>query len=520
MLVSEKSDNESDLQISSEDMMKELMILHKQKRDNIVESLAKNYLQKKGGDDGVRTILIKALYDSGRIYEAIDHAKVILRHKPHNYDMKIFIANCNLEIENPMKAISIFQDVLEADPNNVVAIKSLAQTYFKTNQKKSAMEMYKRLEGFLENILEKAKIKSIIAEIHVGYGDIDLAIDEYEQIKELQPENILIKKRLIELYKKLPDFDSLIALATELATTDSNDENDLWAMNRLMDAYNLIQNYDEALFYADLIRNHPMADHNQLDEYVAKILFDEGKLDESIELLNSLIAKDPKNIKLKKELSKAYEAKEDFWSATSIYKEILELVSADEIKKTQFELSNLYSGWAMHLFLQSESSDCFSHFATALQYSDKNPDIYYRLGTVNKIIKNFNEAISQFKKAIELDPKNPEYYATIADCYDGIDNIYEQKKAILECLKYDPKNAQIHYKLGLIHEIQSNQNSAMDCIKKAIELDDNFIEAKHKLALMFEHIGDVESAIRIYDDILTREPENEEIANNLKMLMG
>lgn len=520
MLGADKSENDRELQITSEEIVQQLTILHKQKRNNIVESLAKNYLEKKSGDDAVRTILIKALYDLGRIYEAMEHAKVIIRHKPNNFDMQIFVANCCLEIEDSMKAINIFKDILGSDPHNVVAIKSLAQVYFKTNQKKAALEMYKRLEEYLENAIEKAKIKSIIAEIHVGYQNIGLAIAEYEQILEIYPEEIKIKKRLIELYKLLPDYDSLIKIASDLAMASNNDENDLWAMNRLMEAYHLLGDYEEALNYANMIKNHPMANQSKVNEYIAKILFDDGKVDDSVELLVALIANDPKNVKLKKELSKVYEAKQNFELATDIYKEIIELVDVDEIKKTHFELSNIYCNWAIHLFSQGESSDCFNLFATALQYCDKNPDIYYCLGNVNKTIKNFHESISQYKKAIEIDPKNPNYYAALAECYDGIDNIYEEKKILLECLKYGPENAEIHYKLGLIHEEQNDQNSAMASIKKAIELDSNFIVAKRKLALMFEHFGDKESAVRIYEEILISDPDNEEIANNLKMLVG
>lgn len=518
MLGSGKKEQDNELQITSTELLEQLTILHREKRYNIVESLAKNYLEKKGGNDDVRTILAKSLFDMGKIYDAIDQAKIIIRHQPINFKIKIFLANCYLKVEKPFKAIDTFQEILEEDSDNILAIKELAQAYFDTNQKRSAIKMYKRLEEFLENNNEKVKNKSTIAKIHIEFGEYNLAIEEYEKALEIYPDDISIKKRLIELYKKISDYDSSIGFASELYTTCAEDENGLWALKMLMDIYQIMQNYEKALEYANLIKFHPLSDNIQSDEDIARILLDEGKVYESIELLKSLVDENPENTKLKKQLAKAYERNKDFKSAVNIYTKILDEANARDINDIHFELSNIYSNWAMYSFSLHENDDCFKHFTVALKYHSQNPEIYYLLGTVNQTIKNFNEAISQYKKAIELDPQNPCYYCAIAECYEELDNIYEQKKALSECLKHDSENAKTHYKLSIIYNIQNDKNNAMIHIKKAIELDENFIEAKHKLALMLEHTGDTEGAISVYEDILKIDPENEEILNNLRML--
>lgn len=518
MLGSGKDDKNNELQITSEDLLTQLNILHRQKKYNIVESLAKNYLEKKGHDDGVRTILTKVLYESQRIYDAIEQAKIVIRHQPDNFHMRLFLANCYLEIEKPMKAITVFQEVLEEDADNFVAIKELAKVYFDTNQKRSAIKMYQRLEELLESNQEKAKNKIKIAEIHVEFMEYDLAAKEYEQVLEIYPEDISVKKRLTELYKKLSDYDSLIELANEIYATCANEENGLWALKMLMDIYRIMQNYGKALEFANLIKAHPMSNHIQSEENIAKILFEEGKINEVIELLKSLIIQDPNNLGLKKELAKAYEKNQDFESAIDIYKKILDSANAEDITKIHFEISNIYANWAMYSFSHNENEECFKHFTVAIKYCAQNPDIYYRLGNVNQLIKNFNEAISQYKKAIEFNPQNSDYYYAIAECYEEIDSVYEQKKALEESLKYNPENARAHYKLGVIYDLQNDHNSALTHVLTAIKLDESFIDAKHKLALMLEHTGDKEGAIKLYEEILRIEPENEHALNNLKML--
>lgn len=518
MLDSKKKEENSDLQITSNDILQQLNILYKQKNYNIVESLAKNYLAKKSHDDDVRTILAKTLYDSGKLSEAMEQAKLIIKNQPDNFKMKIFLANCFLETNKVMKAIALFEEILKNDSGNVVAIKELAKVYLDTNQKKSAIKMYKKLEEYLESNQEKIKTKDIVAKIHVEFEEYDSAIKEYEQILEIYPDDINTKKCLIDLYKKTYENDSIIKLANEIRLVNPDTEDELWALQTLLDVYQTMQNYEKALEIANLIKIHPLSNNLQSDENIAMILFGEGKMEEAIELLKSLVAEAPDNIELKKELAKAYETNKDFFSAVELYKIIIDMVKAKEINEIHFELSNIYNNWAMYAFSQNETEDCFKYFTEAIKYYPENPDIYYHLGNVNQLIKNFNEAISQYKKAIDIDSGNYSYYLAIAECYEAIESIYEQRNALIESLKYNPDNAQAHYKLAIIYDLQKDNSDAMLHIQKAIKLDEKFINAKYKMALMLECAGNNEGAKKIYEDILNIDPEHKEALNNIRML--
>lgn len=518
IMLGAKSGKDVELQITSEDLVKQLNILYKQRKYNIVESLAKNYLEKKSRDDEVRLLLTKTLHAQNRIFDAIEQAKIIIKHQPYNFDIQIFLANCYMETDKEMRAIEVFQEILEKDLSNVVAIKELAKIYLKTNQKKSAIAMYKKLEEFLESDYEKAKNKATVAEIYIEFIDYEPAIKEYEQILEIYPEDINVKKRLIELYKFLSKHEEVIIKANELLGNHSQDEIGLWAMQKLIETYKSMNNFEKALELANMIKAHSLSNKTEVESDIAKILLAEGNIDGSIELLIALIAQEPQNISFKKELAKAYHAKLDFNKTIDIYKQIIELASTSEITQVHFEISDIYIDWAMYMFSKNENEQCFRYFEDAIKYYDQNPDIYYQLGNINMEIRNFNEAISQYKKAIEINPENEEYYYAIAEPYKEIGSVYEQKNALIECLKYNSSNAKAHYQLGIICHSQNDINSAINYIKKAIELNPNFNEAKHKLALIFEHIGDKNEAIALYESILEIEPENQEILNNLRML--
>ena len=516
MLGSDNNNNE--LQITSKDLLEQVSILYKQKKYSIAENLAKKYLEKKPADDEVRTILTKILYASGKMFDAIEHAKIIINHKPRNYNMKIFLANCYLETSKPSKAITELKEVIESDTNNVAAIKELAQAYFQNNQKQSAVKMYKKLEEFIYSNQEKTKNKIIIAQIHTEFNEFDLAIQEYKEILEIYPAEVEIKKKLVELYKRTYDYDLLIDLAMEVLEFHSSDGNDFWALKVLRDTYSQTKDYVKAIEYANLVKIHPLAEKTEAEEKIAKLLMETGQVDESINLLASLVSENPQDIHLKKALAASYIAKGDYEVAINIYKKILDEAGVDKINQIHFEISNVFSNWAYYLFEQQDNTECFKKFTQALQYDSQNPEIFYRLGLVNQSIKNFNEAISQYKNAIDLDSENPNYYYSIAECYEAIDSFYEKKKALIECAKYGPNNAKVHYKLALLYDSQRDTVSALAEIKKAIELDANFVDAKYKLALILEFQGNAEGAIEIYKEILKIDPEREEVINNLKML--
>jgi tetratricopeptide (TPR) repeat protein len=515
-----ESEKDTDLQITSQDIIEQLKLLNRQKKYNIAETLAKRYLEKKPGDNDVRFMFAKILHTSGRTFEAIDQVKTILKHKHNNPKVKTFLATCHLKTGNQMKAISIFEEVLEEEPDNLTVIKELANTLFETNQKKSALKTYQKLEALLENNVEKAQIKTLIAGIHTLFKEYNEAIAEYEWILNVYPDDINVKKLLIELYKQISNYDSLIRLANQIISINEINENGLWAMKMLMDIYNLTFNYDKALELAEKIKLHPMSDKISIGEEIAKILLKKNNIDECIAMLNDLIKQDSENISLKKELAKAYEKKQEFESAANIYKKIIEQAQIKEMDEIHFEISNIYSNWAMYMFSLNDINETFKRFITALQYYSENPDIYYKIGNVNQSIKNFNEAIVQYKKAIELDHENVDYYYAIAECYEEIDSIYEQKIALTEIIKYNNSNPNVYYKLGRIYKIQNDVESAVLNMKKAIELDENFVEAKHQLALIYEHIGQQEEAIILYEEILVIQPDNQEIQNNLKMMNG
>lgn len=518
MLGSSGKTKDEDLQITSEDLLQQLKILHRQKKYHIAECMAKKFLEKRPSNDDIRMILTKSLYDNGKIYEAIEHAKVVIRHQPNNADMKILLAKFYEATLKQNQAISILKDILKDDPQNVSAIREIAQVYMNTNQKSAAIEMYVQLSDLVDNNHDKVKIKTRVAQMMIESKDFGTAIEQYREILEIYPADLDTKKKLIDVYMLTSDWTLAAELARELWEMHTNEQNDLYLLKILTEACIGSKEFEQAMEYANLVKTHPLANDIDAAEGIAKVLLASNEIEKSTEILAQLVLENPHNTELKRTLAAAYEAKKDFHSAANTYKKILDEANAEEILLIHHEMSNIYSNWALYLFEEKEVSECFKKFTTALQYDSENPQIYYRLGFINQSIKNYNEAISQYKKAIERNVENPSYYFALAECYEAIDNVFEEKKALSECQKYEPENPHIYYKLSRIYHNQHDLTNAINEIKKAIELDSNFVDAKYELAILLELKGNKDEAIELYEQILEINPEYKEVASNLKLL--
>lgn len=520
LLSASPQEKEEELQITTEDMIKQLKILYQQRSFNIVENLAKSYLAKKPKNIEVRMILAKTYFEEKKYFEAIDQAVAILNYQPAERECKIFLANCYETVGKSQQAISIFRDLLDFDSEDTISIKNLARLFSTTNQKISAVKMYERLNDFLESNHEKAENMTKIAELETELREYSNAVNWYNEILKLYPNDKDTQIALILLYFKIEDYQKVIETAEIFSSLPLEEDEQLWILEQFKNAYMKLEDYDNALEYMTLICKHPLSDKVKSSEDVAKILMLQDQTSDGIEILKTLAEKEPDNINIKKDLASAYQQLNDYTTAVNLYNEILEKAEPREINEINNELSDIYASWGMSFFNNGDNEECFKRFTLALQYNNNNADVYFKLGKVNKEIKNFNEAISNFKHTLDLNVEYLDCYYELAECYDSIDSIYEQKNILMESLKYETENPEVYYHLGLIFYRQNDFSASIENMKKAIQLQNDYIDAKIQLALLYEHIGETDKAILLYEEVLNEKPENEQVLNNLKMLQG
>lgn len=507
-----------ELQISLDDMIKQIDMLYRQKKYEIVENVALEYLKTQPNAVEIREYLAKAYFSRDKIYDAISTTLQILDKFQDNIPMRILLAKSYKKINQISKAINEYKLILDYDSENIIAIRELADVYFSQNQKISAVKMYKKLEQYIDNNAELLRIKIILADLNMDLEDYQTAFQELFEIKEIYPENIEINKKLVELYIKIGEYENAIKLCQELLLSTQDDNFSLWLLQNLVNIYYALKDYDKTIEYAEQMFEHPFSDKVSTRALIAKVYILKGDFQKGLDYLLLLAENNPDNVEIRRIIAKAYHDERKYENAIETYKEILDLVPPREVALVHTDMSNLYVDWAMDYFEHDDYNSCFKLFPLAIQYDEVNPNIYFQLGRVNMHIKSYNEAILQFNKSLELNPAQPECYIALSECYDVIENILEEKNALLNAIKYDDKNEYAYYKLARLYGKQRDIDNEITALRRVIQLNPEHIGARHQLALIYESQGQIYDAIDMYEAIIKIEPENETAKENLKML--
>lgn len=518
MILSTSSSSKRELQISKKDILEQANLLFKQKKYKLVEKLATTYLDVKPEHHKLRALLAKTYFTTDSIYDAIKECITILNSEERNLEVRLLLAKCYKKINQYAKAITELQEIIKQDPNNIVAVKELSGIYLETKQKVSSLKILKKLEALTDNNQELLEIKTTMADLNIELENYAEAFDELNEILEIYPEDTETHKKLIELYIKIQNYENAITECEDLLATNENNSLSLWLLNNLINLCYLEKDVDKTMVYAQKLLEHPFSDKIKTRTYIAKILIASGKEEEGMSLLNELSEKNKENIEIKRLMIQTYMNKNNYAAAIELYKEIIDIVPALEVKDIHSEMSVAFTSWAKYLFEKQDINECFKIFTLAMQYDNANPEVYYELGQVNAFIKNYNEAILQYKKAIQINSKCAKYYIAIAEAYQSIGNTYEQKDALLVAAEVDEENTEVLYKLALLYETQHDKTSEIKTLEKILELDPNHIDAKYQLALLLERQGNKEEALKLYKEIESVDFNYKNIRENIQML--
>jgi len=147
-----------------------------------------------------------------------------------------------------------------------------------------------------------------------------------------------------------------------------------------------------------------------LDKGLAAIkLMDEGKLDESIKLLEEAEKLDPDRFDFPYEMAYAYYMKTDYKEAAKILEKNM---NHKNVTDRLFQLlGNSYDNIG-------KSEKAIEIYETGLKKFPESGNIYLELGVIQMGKKDYNSAINYFEKGIEVDPKfsSNYYWATKIYC--------------------------------------------------------------------------------------------------------
>ena len=424
--------------------------------------------------------------------QASDEAEQLLKGKnKKNPELVIAVARVFLDAGNLAESEEYLALAKKAD--NKSAAVSLLEGDIALAKKETgvACQMYEQAIYFNPKN-EQAYLK--LADIYKG-ANPQQAIEKLEQLKSVDPSNILADKKLAEVYYMNNDFDKAADAYARFIDTPEATEDDMVryafalflnhkfersleivnmglkrnahhaAFNRLaMYNYTDLKRFDEAEKAADVFFTEAdKVDYSYLDYmYYGHLLSALKKYDEAVVQYQKAIELDNTKTELWREISDAYEQKNDYTNAILAYQKYYQSLPANEqTPDLQFQVGKLYYGKGT----QSDTlTVSFDERKAALAAADSvftiiaaaAPDSYlgnfWRARTNSALDPETTQGLAKpyYEEVVTFltDKNDPRYNSALIECYSYLGYYYlvanklpESKEYWNKILAIDPANA-------------------------------------------------------------------------------
>jgi tetratricopeptide (TPR) repeat protein len=357
---------------------------------------------------------------------------------------------------NPLEAIKVVEEILNGDPNNVLAHKTLAEAAIAADLPKTAVLS---LEFARKNAPEDQDVALRLAEALVLMGNVTRAMAIYNELKRLNP------------------FD------TELDMTIKN----LTASITMQEG-----GYDELASgqgsYRDILK----------DKEEAVSLEQQNRVEKAGDIAQRLISeyqgrleKEPKNLKLIRDIAQLYTQIKEFDRALEYYSRIvteeglndpsLEKAIADtNLRKYDYQISQIDANAADRAEQVAKLEAAKQDFLIkdAKRRVEKYPNdlaLRFELGTILFDAKKFGEAITELQKAQNNPHLRIRAMVLLGRAFLGRNMndlaVRQLQNALKEKVGFDEERKEILYYLGVALEKMGKREESIEQFKLIYEVD-------------------------------------------------
>ncbi len=270
------------------------------------------------------------------------------------------------------EAIAEYQKFLTENPQDLHIRSLVGDLYLKAGEKEKAISEFKKMADFYEGrglfsqslaIYKKVNrldpddmdIAVKMADLYSNQGFLSEAKEKYLQIAE-KLQDAEQKKEAISLYEKIidldkEDFESKLTLAS-LYTKQGSIEKAVERFNEVAEFKIHKEDFEKAKEVLNLAKNLKEDDLRTLSNFV-EIHKKEGRSQEALNLIHSVLKKDESNLRALSLLGNLYHEKKDFEKAEETFRKIISLNPKDS--EARFKLGRI-------LVSKGSLDEAFEHF--------------------------------------------------------------------------------------------------------------------------------------------------------------
>lgn len=424
---------------------------------------------------------------------------------PRKTELGLHVARWyGLEHDRPDWAIPIYTKILSAEPDNVKALRALGALYHKTGQWQPLAKTLQRVVDAARGADDKGQAHRDLGEVYERQlGAPEAAVEQYESAVSLDPRDVLALSSLARVWQSSGDWARVVdALRRQVAATD--DPTEVTALK---------------LHIGEVLEDHVGDLEGAVGEFSSVLESDPSNLDalrglerlyakmgRSAELLHVLELQldipstERERIKLLTRIAEMLE--EEFVRPDQAIERFEQIVEIDPTHDTALRgLERLYRSTGKWHELVSALE---RHLVATAERRDRVP-IFLQMGRVYADeLHDGDHAEDAFLNVLQIDAQN-------TDALDALSRIYESRgdwhraldvlDQLSSLLVDDPRRAvELRFRVGRIAEGSlGDEDRAIESYQSALDVDDGYQPALEALRTLFTRREDWAMAARFLD---------------------
>ncbi len=406
--------------------------------------------------------------------------------KPNDPNIQLILGHIYKRLGKDKEALTAYQRAVTLTPNDYYGYFALGQLYVTLHQHEDAIRELSKAATLSEQAQsvspeELTTIFKTLGNAYFSRDKLDDAIQAWEKISELDPQNIFARIELADLFREKELYSQAIAQHQAIIDIKKDDSyrmclslREIGKIHEDKGAYQEARkHYDKALdltapgnWLRKDLQHRIIAIYSADANWKDLITYYQGKLETT-----------PNDTELLGLLAAAYIENQQLEEGIDTYKNGLKLAPTD-------------TGLRLNLIAALRNAEKFEDAATEYEsLSEQQPDnfgIYRELGKLYLQLENEDKARAVYQRMIDRDSENASTYLTLAEIYIGHEWVEDAVAAYQKAISLAPENLDYIEYFGEFYFRQGNRDKAVETWKRIVADDNSTAENYDRLARLLE----------------------------------
>ncbi|MDH7502122.1 MAG: tetratricopeptide repeat protein, partial [Verrucomicrobiota bacterium] len=429
--------------------------------------------------------------------KAIASLNEAVRLEPDYTDAAMLLSELNLRKGDASAAIASLRQLLQRQSNNVPAHLLMANAYLARQMPDEALGVYRRLASMMPT---NPQPPFLMGRVLRSQGKTQEARQAFEKAASFAPDDLVLLEQLVDLDLSERKYDSALKRVTEAINKDPKAAGPQLILAVVHLAQGMTNQAESVLRKVIELDTNARPAHLML----AQIALQSNRRDQALQQLETLLAKNPKDVTALLQVAAIHESSGDYRAAASWYEKVLAVSTNSPVAMNN--LAYLYS----ERLGQLDKAQELAQRARDLRPND--PSVADTLGWILFKRGDYGKALELIKESAEKLSSEPEiqyHLGAVHYCLGEEDMARLALQLAVESKREFRGKDEANRMLSIVTiDTTTAKDQAISILEKALATHPGDVIAAIRLAAIHEQRGALDKAAAVYKQALNASPNS------------